>query len=124
MKMKKIILLFALLLLIVITSCSTDDDKDGSSVPPPSNIENRIVFWSNFPGEPINVFVEGQAIGTITSIGSETPACGSSGNVTRTYNPGTYSYTARENGGDNPLNWSGTFTIDSNVSCLSFLLRK
>lgn len=113
-------LLFLAFLTLLFTACTKDDPDDSPA--PSFDIENRIVFWSDFQGEPITVRVDGVTIGTITSINSSPPGCGSSGNVTRTYAPGTYSFTASESG-SNPYTWSGSFTIESDVSCLNYLLH-
>lgn len=83
------------LFVFILASCEKDEPAT-----PVVEIENQIVFWSDFPGEPITVTVEGSNIGTITAISSTSPGCGSSGNITRTYAPGTYSFTARESGPD------------------------
>ena len=114
--MKKLLPLIALLVLIF-TGCTKDDPPE-----PVIEIDNRVVFWSNFQGEPITVYLNDSNIGTVTSINSAAPGCGSSGNVTRTLSPGFYSFFATESG-ENPYTWNGSFTIESDVSCLNYLLR-
>lgn len=115
--MKKLLPLFVLLALFL-TGC----EKDDPPATPVIEIDNRVVFWSNFQGEPITVYINGSNVGTITAISSSSPGCGSSGNITRTLSPGTYSFTASESG-DNPYSWSGSFNIESDVSCLNYLLH-
>ena len=84
----------------------------------PQQQSGRVVFWSDFQGAPINVYMDGSFKGTITAISQTTPECGSSGNVTVTLSPGTYSYYAE----DGTYEWSGrTFTVKSG-QCASELL--
>lgn len=110
--------LFISLLFIGFYSCETDDPMEEVVIP---EIDNQIVFWSDFQGPPIEVSVSNNLAGTISAVNSSAPGCGSSGNVTLTVNPGNYSFSAEET--SEPFrSWSGNFTIESDVACLKFLL--
>lgn len=111
--------LFVAVLLISFFSCETDDPKEEEEMIP--EIENQIVFWSDFQGPPIEVSVSGNVVGSITAISTDAPGCGSSGNVTLTLNPGNYSFSAQENS-DPFRTWSGNFEIENDVACLNYLL--
>ena len=116
--LKQLSILF-LLVSISFYGCSEDDSDD---VAPPSQSSGQVVFWSDFDGPPIEVTFSGSSQGTITAISQSPPSCGSSGNVTRTLDPGTYSFSAEET--SSPFrSWSGEFTISSSTSCLTFLLH-
>ena len=82
----------------------------------------KISFWSNMKsGGNINIYVEGNYIGTLTSyFNNGTPICGQSGTVTFEYKPGTYNYKATNNNGS----WSGTISIFSVGDCLLKCLGK
>ena len=111
--------LFISLLFLGTYSCETDDPKEDEVVIP--EIDNQIVFWSDFQGPPIEVSVSSNLVGTISAINTSAPGCGSSGNVTLTLDPGSYSFSAAET--SEPFrSWSGNFTIESDVACLNFLL--
>ena len=79
--------------------------------------EGSYMFWSNFDGPPIEVYIEGRMYGTITTFYSESPGCGSSGCVTITLEPGTYEMFAIEqsDGGNTPREWNDIFTIRPDV---------
>ena len=76
------------------------------------------MFWSNFDGPPIDIFIEGNMYGSISSFYLETPGCDAAGCVTVELEPGTYDFLAIEqtNNGNNPREWDGTFTVRPN-SC-------
>jgi hypothetical protein len=113
-KLKQLLLIVFAITFII--SCDDDEDDDVN------NINNQIVFWSDFSGPPIQVTVEGNVIGTITTFSSSsTPDCGSSGNITKTYSPGTYSYSARETSSPSRT-WSGSFVIVEVQECYRFAL--
>ncbi len=75
------------------------------------------MFWSNFDGPPIDIYVEGSKSGTITTFYEEAPACEASGCVTFDIEPGSYTFEAIEqsNNNNNPREWSGTITIRANA---------
>lgn len=118
--MKKFILKVVVILTLFI-SFSSCEESDDDPIEPSAN--NQVVFWSNFQGPPIQVKIEGGVVGTITAVGSTSPSCDSSGNVTRSLSPRTYSFSAKETSSPNRT-WSGTFTIKENTNCLKFKLYK
>lgn len=75
------------------------------------------MFWSNFDGPPIDIYVEGQFKGTITTFYEESPACDASGCVTFDLEPGTYSFEATEQSNNNntPREWNGSINIRANA---------
>jgi hypothetical protein len=77
------------------------------------------MFWSNFQGSPISVYIGGNYAGQITNYySSSTPSCGASGCVTKTYSgPTSLSYTAE----DDTHDWSGTLSVTAgcNKMCLT-----
>lgn len=75
--MQKFKLLISFFLLLIFFSCESDESLDNSI-----NLEKKIVFWSDFQGPPIDVFINNSFKGTITAINSTAPDCNSSGNVT------------------------------------------
>jgi len=114
--------LLTLVLILFFISCEDEDDDVTLPTPVEANITNRVVFWSDFSGPPIRVFINSQEVGQITAVNSSPPGCSSSGTVIRTLSPGSYSYNGEETSA--PFRtWSGNFTVESNVSCLNFLLR-
>jgi len=110
---------FVCILLVSVYSCETDDSQEEEQTIP--EIDNQIVFWSDFQGPPIEVSVSNNLAGTISAINSSPPGCGTTGNVTLTLNPGNYNFSAEETS-DPFRSWSGSFTIESDVSCLNYLL--
>jgi len=76
----------------------------------------KTMFWSNFDGPPIDVFVDGAYYGTITSFYSETPSCESTGCVTISLPTGSYEFYAAEqsNGTSQPRDWEGPFIVKTN----------
>ena len=118
--MKKTLFILIALVVFTITGCEKKEDDTVVNQPPPA--ANQIVFWSDFTGPPISVNIGSSNAGTITAVSSSAPSCGSSGNVTKTVSPGTYSFDAQETA--EPFRtWSGSFTMESNTSCFTFLLH-
>jgi len=50
----------------------------------------QVVFWSDFYGPGINIYVEEEFKGTISTFFETEPECGSIGNITVSLAPGTY----------------------------------
>lgn len=110
------------LLLIIIVAFSfnacTSDEEDS----PELDLDYQIVFWSDFVGEPIDVYIDDRFIGRITSVGTSAPDCDSSGNVTFVATPGkTYKLYAKEDS-NSPLVWRGDITMPE-VSCYKYNLH-
>ena len=85
--------------------------------------DGKTMFWSNFDGPPIDVFVDGTYYDTITSFYTDTPDCESNGCVTITLPLGSYDFYAAEqsSGVSEPRDWEGTFSVKAN-SCGTLLL--
>ena len=85
--------------------------------------DGKIMFWSNFDGPPIDVFVDGTFYGTITSFFPEVPDCESNGCVTITLPSGSYDFYAVEksDGANKQSDWEDFFSIKSNF-CGTILL--
>ncbi len=110
--MKKIVRLtyLAFLMMLMLGSCEGILDDDIVE-------EGSYMFWSNFDGPPIDIFIEGSRAGTISTFYNETPSCGATGCVTVDLEPGTYEFLAVEQAGAGigPREWEGTFTIRPNA---------
>ena len=95
--------------LTIMESCDTglENETDG-----------QIMFWSDFDGAPIDVYVSNNFVGTIGQFFTSTPTCGANGAVTVTMAPDTYQYHAEEENGPGSTGktWDGTVTIRPN-SC-------
>lgn len=80
--------------------------------------EGRYTFWSNFDGPPIDVFVENNFYGTISSFYGSNPGCDAVGCVTVLLPTGIYSWNAVEqpNNSGSQKEWDGTLEIKPN-SC-------
>ena len=78
----------------------------------------KTMFWSNFDGPPIDVFVDGTFQGTITSFSPEVPDCESKGSVTITLSVGSYDFYAVEqsSGTNQPRDLEGSLSVKAN-SC-------
>jgi hypothetical protein len=121
MKLKvKLILIFFFLMIPVALMESCDPGLGNDQV-----VDGKMMFWSNFDGPPIDVFVDSKFSGTITTFFSETPDCESQGCVTVTLIPGSYSFHAEETNvaGGTGKSWDGTITIRAN-GCGSLTLTK
>lgn len=110
MKKIKLTFIFLFTALLFLESCEgvlNDDVIDFGS----------FMFWSNFDGPPINIYIEGSFNGTITTFYEESPACDASGCVTFDMEQGTYTFEATEQSNNNntPREWSGTITIRPNA---------
>ena len=83
----------------------------------------KIMFWSNFDGPPIDVYIDGTIYGTITSFFNETPSCETVGCVTVSLPSGSYEFYAVEqsNGTNQPRDWEDFFSIKANF-CGTILL--
>ena len=79
--------------------------------------EGSYMFWSNFDGPRIDVFIEGNYFGTITQFYNTSPGCNADGCVTVTLEPGTYEMYAIEQtmSGITPREWNDVFTIRPNA---------
>lgn len=93
------------------------DEDDGSCI-----YKGKVTFWNLDLSalEPVDVFIGGVPIGTITLDYSSTPNCGATGCVTLYDKPGTYSYQAIEQSPGTKI-WNGTVTITSN-GCKTIML--
>ena len=112
--MKKFILKTVLLLTLCLSFTSCEEEDDDITI----STTHQVTFWSDFQGPPISITINGQGSGRVTAIGSSSPDCGKSGNFTKTLDPGTYSYSAR----DGNLVWNRSFTIREGVECTTILL--
>ena len=75
----------------------------------------KVSFWTNYNKEVIQIYVENQYVGTLSSsFTSATPNCGQTGTVVFINKAGTYNYDAVSN----KYRWSGTITINAN-GCVS-----
>jgi hypothetical protein len=79
--------------------------------------EGKYMFWSNFDGPPIDIFVNNNFYGTISTFYSSTPDCDASGCVTVILPTGNYNFEAVEqaNNSGSQRDWSGSFEIKPNV---------
>ena len=77
--------------------------------------EGKYTFWSNFDGPPIDIYVNNNYYGSISTFYSSNPGCEADGCVTVTLNPGMYNFEAIEQANMNgsPREWSGTIEIKS-----------
>ena len=79
--------------------------------------EGKYMFWSNFDGPPIDIFIENIHYGTIELFYGSNPGCDADGCVTVILPVGVYEFTAIEqsNSSGNTNEWNGTFTIKSST---------
>ena len=77
--------------------------------------DGKKMFWSDFDGVNIDVYIDNSFEGTIDQFFNSTPDCGSDGCVTITRSPGTYHFHAEEqNGpGSNNRSWDRDITINA-----------
>ncbi|WP_276135159.1 hypothetical protein [Polluticoccus soli] len=112
------------------SSSSTSSGPDPDPYPSPSSSSTSssssssssgggtAMFWSNFQGSPISVYINGSYAGQITQYYSSSPSCGATGCVTKQYSSTTtLSYTAE----DDDHSWDGTLSVTSgcNKMCLT-----
>lgn len=97
-------------------SCDTLYDEE-------TELTGKIMFWSNFDGPPIDVYIDGAFYGTITSFFTDAPSCESAGCVTVELPAGSYDFYAVEqsNGVNQPRDWENSFTVRANY-CGTILL--
>lgn len=110
--------LLALVFSELIESCEsvfTDDQT----------VDGKMMFWSDFDGPPIDVYVANSYEGSISAFFNSTPACETQGCVTVTLSPGTYYFHAEEQKGPGSLNksWDDSVTVRTN-GCGSVALSK
>ncbi len=112
--MKKIIPVFVIILTVMfplglMESCDTTGVD---------TVNGKMMFWSDFDGPPIDVYIDNNFSGTIDQYFNKTPDCGSDGCVTVTLDPGSYSFHAEEHPGPGSTGqtWDKTVTIVAN-SC-------
>lgn len=116
MKTTKIILLA--LISFAFFSCEEEDDTSPQEFAP-----IQMVFWSDFQGPPIDVYLNDSFVGTITAVGSTPPDCGSSGNATTNVaNGSNYQLYAEER--QTGRVWETTVTMPQNIECYKFLLHE
>ena len=86
-------------------------------------VDGKVMFWSNFDGPPIDVYIDGESKGTITEFFSEEPLCDAQGCVTVTLAPGTYTFYAEEQfgPGGNDRTWEYDITVRENM-CGTYIL--
>jgi hypothetical protein len=119
-KKLSLLLLFLLASSMMFTSC--DEEESNEDLMQDVNTQPQVVFWSDFQGPPIDVWLNDTRAGTITAIGSTPPECGSSGNATiNVANGSSYDLYAQEQG--NGREWRTTITIPQNADCYKFLLH-
>jgi hypothetical protein len=96
--------------LLILQSCEGIFDDDTIEI-------GSFMFWSNFDGPPIDIFIDGKFKGTISTFYEDPPGCDASGCVTFDMEPGTYDFQAIEqsNNVNNPREWNGTITISPNA---------
>jgi len=111
MKKVKFLILVNILTIIsigLIESCEPGQEND---LP----VDGKMMFWSNFDGPPIGIYVDSKYSGSITAFFTETPSCDTQGCVTVTMTPGTYSFHAEEQSGTGSAKtWDGSITIRAN----------
>lgn len=101
---------------VFFSSCDTLIDEE-------SELNGQTMFWSNFDGPPIDVFIDGDFYGTITTYFTEVPTCETPGCVTVELPAGSYDFYATEqsNGTNQPRDWENFFTVRANA-CGTILL--
>ena len=113
--MKKLFTLIVGVLLLIIPLSLMESCETGLGVDQP---QGQMMFWSDFDGAPIDVYIDNDLKGTISQFFNATPQCGSDGCVTVTLPPDTYSFHAEEESGPGSTGhtWNGSITIREN-SC-------
>jgi len=112
--MKKIKFLIPVCILTIILIGLVESCEPGLGNDQP--VDGKMMFWSNFDGPPIEVYVDGKYSGSITAFFTDTPACETQGCVTVTTAPGTYVFHAEEQSGTggSAKTWDGSITIRAN----------
>ena len=79
--------------------------------------EGKYTFWSNFDGPPIDILIENNYYGSISSFYSSNPGCDADGCVTVALAVGIYNFEAIEqpNNSGTQREWDGTIEIKSNI---------
>ena len=84
-------------------------------------VSGKVSFWSSAKRTgDINIYVEGDYIGKLTSYFQSSPNCGQNETLSFEFKPGIYNYKAICDKG----NWSGTIRINSDDCTLHELARK
>jgi hypothetical protein len=78
--------------------------------------KGKYTFWSNFDGPPIDIFVNNNYYGSISSFYPSNPGCEADGCVTVDLATGIYSFEAIEqpNNSGSQREWDGTIEIKPN----------
>jgi len=114
--MKTTKLLLFLLISFALISCEEEDPIDTDF-----NAQQKIVFWSDFQGPPIDVYVNNNFKGSITAVGSSAPDCESNGNITIDVgNSNSIILYAEEQ--QTGRVWESAITIPKDVECYRFRL--
>ena len=113
--MKKFFQLIIVALIIILPLSLMESCDTGLGIDQP---DGQMMFWSDFDGAPIDVYIDSKYKGTISQFFNATPDCGSDGCVTVTLPPDTYSFHAEEQNGPGSTGqtWNGSITIKIN-SC-------
>ena len=95
--------------ILFITSCEGLLDEE-------NNEKGKFTFWSNFDGPPIDIFVDSDYYGSISTFYSSNPGCEADGCVTVILPPGIYDFQAIEqsNNSGSQREWDGTIEIKTN----------
>ncbi len=88
-------LFFCLTILFVAGFVESCDSLLGNDSP----ADGKMMFWSDFSGAPIDVYIDNKYEGTIGQYFSTTPDCGADGCVTVTLTTGTYHFHGEEQKG-------------------------
>jgi len=97
-------------IVLVFTSCEGLLDEETKE-------EGKFTFWSNFDGPPIDIFVENNYYGSISTFYPSTPGCEADGCVTVVLSSGIYNFEAIEQSNNigSQREWDGTIEIKTNV---------
>jgi hypothetical protein len=109
MKWIRLIVIIIVLPSIIVTCDSLLDDENQE--------EGKYTFWSNFDGPPIDILIENNYYGSISTFYSSNPGCEADGCVTVTLAAGTYNFEAIEqaNNSGTQREWDGTIEIKPNI---------
>ncbi len=69
----------------------------------------QLMFWTDFDGPEIDIFVDGSYKGSINQKYTSTPSCNGSNTLTVTLEEGVYKVTGQQDGGN--LTWEGNLTV-------------